>query len=205
VSHPGARPLRSGDLDQDPARQLERWRDSAEAEGEVVVEAAALATATRDGRPSVRMVLVKGFDEGGLRFFTGYESRKGQELAANPRAALCFYWQRQGRQVRVEGVVEMLPEADSDGYFATRPAGARFSAAASSQGQVVAGRDELEARVAELRRRHPDEDVPRPSHWGGYRLVPDAYEFWQHRDDRLHDRFGYRREDGCWVVERLAP
>jgi pyridoxamine 5'-phosphate oxidase len=205
VEDPTSRPLHSGDLDPDPARQLERWRAEAEAAGEPVVEAAALATATPDGRPSVRMVLVKSADAGGLTFFSGYESRKGDELDANPRAALCFYWQRRGRQVRIEGAVERLPAAESDGYFATRPPGARFSAAASRQGEVVGGREELEARVDELRSRHPDEDVPRPTHWGGYRLVPDAYEFWQHRDDRLHDRFRYRHDGGRWVAERLAP
>jgi pyridoxamine 5'-phosphate oxidase len=151
------------------------------------------------------MVLVKQIDERGLTFFTGYESRKGLELAANPYAALCFYWDALGRQVRVEGIVAAIAAADSDAYFRTRPYGARLSAAAARQGEVVASREELEARVAALRTRHAEDELPRPAHWGGYALRPEEYEFWQHRDDRLHDRFRYRSSDSGWVVERLAP
>ena len=150
------------------------------------------------------MVLLKGADERGLTFFSNYESRKGAELAANPRAALLAYWPGSGRQVRVEGDVTRLDPAESDAYFATRPAGSRLSAAASPQSAVVADRAELERRVADLRARHGD-DPPRPESWGGYRLAPATWEFWQHREDRLHDRLRYRRDGTTWLVERLAP
>jgi pyridoxamine 5'-phosphate oxidase len=164
----------------------------------VEADRTALATATPDGRPSVRMVLLKEATERGFVFFSNYESRKGRELAANPVAALLFHVE--GRQVRVEGRVERLPEAESDAYWATRPAGSRRSAAASRQSEPIASRQELEAAVAA----QPDEP-PRPAHWGGYILVPDAYEFWEHRDDRLHDRERWTRSDGGWRVERLQP
>jgi pyridoxamine 5'-phosphate oxidase len=205
VQDPRAQPLSRRDLDPEPLRQLRRWYADAEAAGAPLPEAASLATATPEGRPSVRMVLVKALDERGLEFYTGYESRKGGELAANPRAALLFYWHELGRQVRIEGAVERVSAEESDEYFATRPPGAQFSAASSPQGEVVPGRAELERRAGKLRDRHPDGGVPRPRHWGGYRLLPDAYEFWQHREDRLHDRFRYRRDGERWIVERLAP
>jgi len=165
----------------------------------------ALATAAVDGAPSVRMVLLKGADERGFVFFTGYVSRKAAELDANPRAALLFHWDGPGRQVRIEGRVERVAGQESDAYFATRPRGAQLAAAASQQSSVLRDRAEIDDRVAELAREHEGSDVRRPDHWGGYRLVPDAYEFWQHRDDRMHDRLRYRRSDGGWVVERLSP
>ncbi len=192
--------LLESQVDPDPLRQFARWRD--EAGGEL--GAVALATATPDGAPSLRMVLLKGADEHGLTFFSNYDSRKGAELAANPRAALLAYWPSSGRQVRVEGDVTRLDPAESDAYFATRPAGSRLSAAASPQSAVVADRGELERRVADLRGRHGD-DPPRPESWGGYRLAPSTWEFWQHREDRLHDRLRYRRDGTAWLVERLAP
>jgi pyridoxamine 5'-phosphate oxidase len=164
-------------------------------EGEVPV---ALATAAPDGQPSVRMVLLKDFGPDGFTFFSNYESRKGRELAANPRAALLFH--RPGQQVRVEGRVERVPAAESDAYWATRPAGSRRSAAASRQSEPIADRGELEARVAA----QPAEPE-RPAWWGGYRLVPERFEFWGHRDDRLHDRLVFRRADGAWTTERLQP
>ena len=162
----------------------------------------ALATAAPDGAPSARMVLLKGFDERGLVFFTSYGSRKGRELAANPRAALLFHWQPLGRQVRVEGAVSRVPVEESESYFRSRPLGSRLSAIASDQSEPVAARAELEARVAAL---EGDADPPRPASWGGYVLAPAAYEFWQHRDDRLHDRFRYERDGGGWRIDRLQP
>ena len=192
--------LREQDLDPDPLRQLERWL----ADGGEEEPPAALATATSQGAPSVRIVLLKGADERGLAFYTGYESRKGRELAENPRAALVVHWRELGRQLRVEGDVERIPPDESDAYFASRPAGSRVSAAASPQSRVVADRAALEGRVDEVRRAHGD-DPPRPESWGGFRLRPTAYEFWQHRADRLHDRLRYRRDGEAWVVERLAP
>jgi pyridoxamine 5'-phosphate oxidase len=152
----------------------------------------------------VRMVLLKGADDEGFSFFSNYESRKGQELEANPRAALLFHWAPLGRQVRVEGTVERLPDPESDRYFDTRPLGARLSAWVSRQSEVIGSRDELVERV-ETMRQHLGSELTRPLHWGGYLLVPSLYEFWQHRDDRLHDRLQYRREDGRWVRERLSP
>ena len=192
-------PLKREDLDPDPLAQFRRWF----AEAEAVVpapEKMALATASADGRPSVRMLLMKQADEDGVVFFSHYPSRKGRELAENPRAALLFYWEPLGRQVRIEGAVARIPDAESDAYFATRPPGARLSAVASPQSRPVESREWLEARVAEI-----VGEPARPEWWGGFRLLPDAWEFWQHRDNRLHDRFRYRPDGSTWVVERLGP
>lgn len=185
-------------------RQFERW--FAEASRAVKVpEAFALATSALAGAPSLRMVLLKGFDAHGLVFFTHYASRKGQELGANPQAALLFHWAPLGRQVRVEGAVERLAVAESDAYFATRPRGAQIGALASRQSERLADRAELERRVEELEHELAGCEVARPQSWGGYRVVPAAWEFWQHRDSRLHDRFRYRRENGDWAIDRLWP
>jgi len=192
--------LREDDVAPDPLEQFRRWRAEA---GEP--DTMALATATGDGVPSVRMVLLKGADEHGFVFFTGYRSRKGGELDANPRAALLFHWSALGRQVRVEGEVERVSDAESDHYFATRPRGAQLAATASRQGRVLANRAQLDEAVADLAREYDGRDVPRPEHWGGYRVRPRTYEFWQHRDDRLHDRLRYRRDGDAWLLERLAP
>jgi pyridoxamine 5'-phosphate oxidase len=198
------RPLRRADLDPDPLEQFRRWFEEA---GPVVrmPEAGALATATVDGMPSVRMVLLKGFDENGVVFHTHAASRKGHELEANPHAALLMYWDPLGRQVRIEGAVERVPEADADAYFAGRPRGAQIGAHASRQSEVIPDRAALEQRVAELEAEFDGRDVPRPEQWVGYRLVPETWELWQHRDSRLHDRFRYSRDGDGWVIERLAP
>ena len=194
--------LRRSDLEPDPLAQFAAWFRAAGEAGVPVPEAMALATANVGGAPSARMVLLKGFDERGFVFFTGYGSRKGRELAANPRGALLFHWQPIGRQVRVEGVVTQVPEEESEAYFRSRPLRSRLSAIASDQSEPVGARAELEARVAALA---GETDPPRPADWGGYVLAPAAYEFWQHRDDRLHDRFRYERDSAGWRIERLQP
>jgi len=204
VVEPRATPLRRRDLDPDPLRQFGAWFAAAEAAGEPFPHAFALATAAPDGRPSARMVLLKAADENGFVFYSSHESRKGRELRANPQAALCFYWHALGRQARVEGTVERVGDAEADAYFASRPLGSRLSASVARQSEVVEGRDALEAAVAALRSR-VSEEVPRPAGWGGFRVTPDVYEFWQHRDDRLHDRFRYRHDGDGWAIERLAP
>jgi pyridoxamine 5'-phosphate oxidase len=192
--------LDARDLLPNPLEQFRAWFD--EAPG--VREAMALATADRFGAPSLRMVLLKGFDEQGFVFHTNYGSRKGRELAANPRAALLFYWRELGRQVRIEGVVERTSREDSEAYYRTRPVAARFSALVSAQSEPVESRAELEGRVAEARAQFGD-DPPLPEGWGGLRVLPDVYEFWVHDDDRLHDRFRYEREGDVWRIQRLAP
>jgi pyridoxamine 5'-phosphate oxidase len=196
--------VEDSELDRDPLRQFERWFDEAESGGVDVPEAMALATATLDGRPSARMVLLKGADERGFAFYTNYESRKGGELASNPRAALLFHWRPLGRQVRVEGRVERVPADESEAYFRTRPLGSRLAAWASPQSRPLADRAELERLYADAQERF-GEDVPLPPDWGGFRLVPDAYEFWEHGDDRLHDRVRYERDAAGWSRTRLAP
>ena len=190
----------------EPLARLRDWYEQAVAAGLAEADAMALATATPDGAPSVRYVLLKGIDERGVRFFTNYESRKGRELAANPRAAAALYWHPLYRQVRLEGAVEALPAAESDAYFASRARTSRLGAWASPQGRAIPDRAWLEARVAEAEARFPSDDVPRPPFWGGYRLVPDVVEFWRGRPGRLHDREQFTRDSVAgWRVERIAP
>jgi pyridoxamine 5'-phosphate oxidase len=197
--------LRRADLAADPLEQFRSWFAEAGAALEVP-EAMVLATATPGGAPSARMVLLKGFDERGLVFFSHHTSRKGRELEANPQAALLFHWSPLGRQVRVEGRVEQVSAEESDVYFATRPRDAQLGAVASRQSEPLGSRAELDERLAQLRSDLGEGPVPRPGTWGGFRLVPAAWEFWQHRSSRLHDRFRYRFEpSGDWRVERLFP
>jgi len=200
----GEAELRRADLALDPLEQFGRWFGEAEAAVEVP-EAMALATAAASGAPSARMVLLKGFDERGLVFYSHYPSRKGRELEANPQAALLFHWDPLGRQVRVEGTAERVSADESDAYFATRPRIAQIAAIASRQGRTLANRAQLDEAVAELEGQLDGEEVRRPEHWGGYRIRPETYEFWQHRDNRLHDRLRYRRDGDAWRVERLSP
>jgi pyridoxamine 5'-phosphate oxidase len=205
VTDPRDRPLDERDLDPDPLAVYMRWFGEAAAAGPSEPEAAALATATPDGRPSVRMVLVKGADERGFRFYTNYASRKGGELAANPQAALLFHWPALGRQVRVEGAVERLPREESEAYARYRSPASRLSALASPQSRPVESREWLERRVAELASEHQGGEIPLHEDWGGYILMPEAWEFWQHRPNRLHDRFRYTPAPDGWRIERLGP
>jgi pyridoxamine 5'-phosphate oxidase len=198
-------PLREEDLDGDPVRQFASWFAEARAAGVREPEAAALATASAAGVPSVRMVLVKGFDERGFVFFSSYTSRKGREIAANPYAALLFHWDPLGRQVRIEGAVEHTSAEESAAYIRSRPRSSQLSALASPQSQTIDSREELERRVRDLERRYADRELPLPSSWGGFRLLAETLEFWQQRHDRLHDRLRYRRARERWLIERLAP
>jgi pyridoxamine 5'-phosphate oxidase len=197
-------PLTESDLDSDPVKLFAKWLEEALDAHPGWPNAMTLATADAEGRPSARTVLLKGVDERGFRFFTNYESRKARDLAENPRGVLVFYWPALERQVRVEGPVEKLPRAESEEYFDTRPLGSRFAAWASPQSRVVPGRDMLEEGLDEASELF-GEDVPMPPFWGGYRLVPETFEFWKGRKNRLHDRFQFRRAGGTWIIERLAP
>jgi pyridoxamine 5'-phosphate oxidase len=190
--------LQEDDVDPDPVAQFLTWYE------EAGTDAVAVATASAEGEPSVRMVLLKGVDQQGFAFYTNYDSAKARDLAANPRAALCFFWPPD-RQVRVSGPVETIEAEESARYWRNRPKASQLSAWASRQSCVVESREILEQRVAELDARFSDGEVPAPPFWGGYRLVPEAIEFWHHREDRLHDRIRYRRVHEGWRIERLAP
>ena len=197
--------LSEEDVNPDPFKQFSVWLEDALAAKLLQPLGMALATATRDGRPSVRMVLLRGVSEKGFCFFTNYESRKARELQTNPRAALVFYWAELDRQVRVEGTIERLSAEESDAYFQTRPRGSQLGAWASPQSQIIPNRELLERNLQELTAKYSSGQVPRPPHWGGYRLVPQAIEFWAGGDNRLHDRLRYTRDGQGWTVQRLAP
>jgi pyridoxamine 5'-phosphate oxidase len=191
---------------RDPIRQFQAWFDAATEAGIPEPHAVTVATATRQGRPSARVVLMRGFDQRGFTFFTNYRSRKGAEIDANPFASMVFFWQPMERQVRVEGTIVRVSEAESDAYFRGRPTGSKLGAWVSHQSGVVASRAVLESELEAIRKRFPGDEIPRPLHWGGYRVVPDAIEFWQGRRNRLHDRILYRKtEAGGWRIERLSP
>ena len=193
-------------LDPDPVRQFGIWFTEAQEASLPEPNAMTVATASRDGIPSARIVLLKGFDERGFVFYTNYGSQKGRELAANPRAALTFYWAALERQVRVSGTVAPVSREESQRYFDSRPLGSRLGASLSRQSEVIPDRSVLEAEFARLQAEHADGDVPLPSFWGGYRVAPTAIEFWQGRPSRLHDRLRYTRQpDDSWRIERLSP
>lgn len=199
-------PLEEAAAGSTPWALFARWHDEALAAQLPEPEAMTLATADAHGAPSARIVLLRGFDERGFAFYTNYDSRKGAELAANPRAALVLFWPAFNRQVRIEGHIEKTSEVESDTYFTKRPRGHRLGALVSPQSQVIPGRHYLEERMSKLEQEYDGREVPRPPHWGGYRVVPSVIEFWQGRLNRLHDRLRYRRAaDGTWSIERLAP
>jgi pyridoxamine 5'-phosphate oxidase len=196
--------LTQADAHADPFVQFERWFKDALAAELPLANAMTLATVSTGGAPDARVVLLKGVDGGGFVFYTNYDSRKGRQLAARPEACLVFLWVQLERQVRIEGTVEKVSSTDSDKYYSSRPLGARLSARASAQSSVVPGRDFLENAMKEEKTTH-GENPPRPAHWGGYRVIPLQIEFWQGRENRLHDRLLYRRRHDAWTIERLAP
>ena len=191
-------------MNNDPFLQFGAWYEHAQNAGFREPNAMSLATADANAHPSVRMVLLRGWDREGFTFYTNYESRKGEDLASNPHAALLFFWDKLSRQIRIEGTIEKLSSAESDAYYESRPRGHRIAAWASAQSRKIQSREALEAKVTEIEARFPGE-IPRPPYWGGYRVRPERFEFWEGRPNRLHDRFVYRRNGEVWLVERLAP
>ena len=197
--------LRESDVDADAVRQFRRWYDAAATAGVEAHDAMVVATASADGTPSARVVLLRGFDDAGFRFYTSYDSAKGHDLAANPRAALVWHWPALGRQVRAAGPVSRLARAGSVDYWRNRPRPSQVSAWASRQSEPIADRVALEAEAAAIADRFADADVPLPPFWGGYLVTPESIEFWQHREDRLHDRLRYERAGSGWTLRRLQP
>ena len=197
--------LSESDVKQDPIGQFGKWWDEAIASSIDEVNAMTLSTVTAEGKPSARIVLLKGFDERGFVFFTNYESNKGAQLTANPFASLVFFWKELERQVRIEGICEKVSEQESDDYFHSRPIGSQLGACASPQSRVIESRRVIENNLEKLQDQYRDMEIPRPAHWGGYRVVPEAIEFWQGRSSRLHDRIKYTNENQTWKIVRLAP
>lgn len=197
--------LRRSQLKSHPEEQLKIWIEDARAAKVLEPNAMILSTASKEGRPSIRTVLLKGLDQNGLVFYTDYRSRKGKEIAENPRAAAAFLWLPLARQAIVEGEVEKISRKETKNYFSTRPRESRISASVSKQDDIVSSREVLDSRWEEARKKYENKDVPLPDTWGGYRLIPNLFEFWQGRQYRLHDRFRYRLEKGLWIIERLSP
>jgi pyridoxamine 5'-phosphate oxidase len=197
--------LSESDINPNPVIQFKKWFDQANSAQLPEPNAMTLATARPDGQPSARMVLLKDFDHRGFVFFTNYNSNKGQELAANPQAALVFWWAELERQVRIVGTVEKISPQQSDSYFEMRPPNSRLGAWASNQSEVIVGREILEQQLQEFQSKYENQEIPRPPHWGGYRVIPTAIEFWQGRPSRLHDRFLYTRRGNHWEIQRLSP
>lgn len=199
-------PLSEDEVDPNPFKQFERWFKQAEAAVAILPNAMTLATATKDGTPSARVVLLKDFDERGFVFYTNYDSQKGHELRENPIAVLCFYWRELARQVRITGSVTRTSREESEAYFHTRPIDSQLGACASDQSEVIPSREVLEQRMEELVKEYEGKPIPLPRYWGGYRVAPFTFEFWQNRASRLHDRLRYRLlTEGDWIIERLAP
>jgi pyridoxamine 5'-phosphate oxidase len=197
--------LSEKNADKNPYKQFSEWYNSALQSDFLHPDAMTLATAGKDGKPSARIVLLKGFDENGFVFFTNYKSRKGEELNENPYASLVFFWDKINKQVRIEGTTKKILQRDSEEYFRTRPRGSCIGALASPQSKVIKSREELEKKYEDLSKKYHGQEIPLPKNWGGFRLKPDYFEFWQSRDDRLHDRIAYILENNLWKIERLAP
>jgi len=198
--------LKEEDVNSNPFEQFRLWYEEALGADFVHPNAFTLATSTKEGKPSARQLLLKDFDEEGFVFYTNSESKKGNDLADNPSASLCFWWDKLERQVRIEGEIQIVTQKDADEYFSSRPIGSQIGAWASNQSTVIPNRELLDNRYKEFERKFEDKVIPRPPYWNGYRLVPVAIEFWQGRDNRLHDRLRYKLQaDGTWVIERLAP